>query len=603
MSPGGGSFRSIPESQVMRDLASFGPDLFGQTMKFSAQALLDSAECVVVSAPAPRHQEREGEESGGTPQASHFESINVDHIVWRSRTSRQIAFEEENWSSVSDSIDRAVRETQFIIGKWTETKTTADGVVENESYALRNCHKALRRRRMNFVTDQISIPLGTFWKTSLSLNEDSVRQDLIEDLQGLASFCRALCPRFVVADLHILEISDCTFTPFFIAPPALPCSCSTVLSIMVHSGILTEHEVSRCNVEQTSGIFELCSASQEHCVVNPPCYSGDTVSVYMKSSYSNPVTCLKDGGFIVFDSKMHYLKISTGSLSGSVATLLLRVCECGNSTFLGAPTGTDELKHVWEENILRYREDSFLSNGVRGEGNQLCPSNTPRLIHKLSTDPVDVIHSTDVPVSPPRLNFESCKGALHKGQHFFTMGSGTPVFLLAEIRNHRNGDQWEEVVGIGRIMQSSYNQDDESYVRVHRQQFNFPYVLVQIDTLRSNVANLPFPAVFRDSTGKSVHFMKDIVPLNDEMYPWDADRLQIHLFSTTKISAEDKAFSASLARPIPTSPTSGPSPAPASRNTETEPTSPVNTRPQRRMKPTLRYTPAQFKRKSRTSRR
>ena len=124
---------------------------------------------------------------------------------------------------------------------------------------------------------------------------------------------------------------------------------------MVQGGVLTEDEVSRCNVEQTYGIFELGSASREHCVVDPPCYSGDTVSVYMKSSNSDPVTCLKDGGFIVFDAKTHYLKLSTGSLSGSVATLLLRVCECGNSKFLGAPTGTEELKYVWEENILRYR--------------------------------------------------------------------------------------------------------------------------------------------------------------------------------------------------------------------------------------------------------
>ena len=179
----------------MGDLGSFGPDLFGQTMKFSAQALLDSADCVVVSGPAPRLQERQGEESGDAPQSSHFESINVDHIVWRSRASRQIAFEEENWGSVSDSIDRAVRENQFIIGKWTETKTTEDGDVESESYALQKCHQALRRRRMNFVIDQISIPLGTFWKTSLVLNEESVRQDLVEDLQGLASFLQSIVPK------------------------------------------------------------------------------------------------------------------------------------------------------------------------------------------------------------------------------------------------------------------------------------------------------------------------------------------------------------------------------------------------------------------------
>ena len=235
----------------------------------------------------------------------------------------------------------------------------------------------------------------------------------------------------------------------------------------------------------------------------------------------------------------------------------------------------------------------------------MCPSNTPHIVDKLPTDPLHVLHSTNVPVPLPKFNFESCKGALHKGQHFFTMRSETPVFLLAEIRNHRNGDHWEEVVGIGRIMQSSYIEEDARYVRVHGQQFDFPYVLVQIDTLRSNVANLPFPAVFQDSTGKSVDLMKDIVPLSDEMYPWDAERLQIHVFSTIKISAEDKAFSASLARPIIASPTSGPTPAPANRNTETEPASPINTntRPQRRLKPPLRYTPAQFKRKSRTSRR
>ena len=266
----------------------------------------------------------------------------------------------------------------------------------------------------------------------------------------------------------------------------------------------------------------------------------------------------KRWGFIVFNSKTHYLKLSTGSLSGSMATLLLRICECGNSKFLGIPCGTEEWKHIWGENILRYREDSFLSNGIQDEGNQFCPPNTPWLVEKLPADPLDVIHSTSLPAPLPKFNFETCKGALHKRQHFFTMGSGTPVFLLAEIRNHRNGDHWEEVVGIGRIMQSSYIGDNSRYVRVHGQQFDFPYVLVQFDTLRRNMANLPFPTVFRDSTGKSIDLMKDIVPLSDEMYRWDADRLQIHVFSTTKISTEDRAFSASLARPIPTSPTPGP---------------------------------------------
>ena len=420
----------------MRDLSLFGPDLFGQTMKFSAQALLDSSECVVVSGPAPRRQEGDGEESSRMPQSSYYEGINVDHMFWGSCTSRQVAYEEENWGSVSDSIDRAVRENQFIIGKWTETKTTEDGVVEKESHSLQNCHEALRRRRMCLLIDQISVPLGTLCRTSLSLNEESVRRDLTEDLQGLASFSRALCPRFVVADLDILELSQCTLTPFFIAPGRLPCSCSTVVSIWVRGGVLTEDEVTRSHVEQTYGIFELGSASREQYVVDPPCYSGNTVSVYMKSSHTDTVTCLRDEGFIVFDSKTHYLKLSTGSLSGSMATLLLRICECGNSKFLGTPCGTEEWKHIWDENILRYREDSFLSSGILDEGNQFCPPNTPRLVYQLPADPLDVIHSTTLWAPLPKFNFETCKGALQKGQHFFTMGSGTPVFLLAEIRNH-----------------------------------------------------------------------------------------------------------------------------------------------------------------------
>ena len=148
-------------------------------------------------------------------------------------------------------------------------------------------------------------------------------------------------------------------------------------------------------------------------------------------------------------------------------------------------------------------------------------------------------------------------------------------------------------------MQSSYIGDDSRYVHVHGQQFDFPYVLVQVDTLRSNMANLPFPTVFRDSTGKSVDLMKDIVPLSNEMYPWDADRLQIHVFSTTKISTEDRAFSASLARPIPTFPTPGPTPPTANTNTEIEQASFISTLPPRTRKSPLLYTPAKFIRKSR----
>lgn len=471
-------------------------------MKFSAQSFLESAECALVSGPAPRRQERDESVSvtgEGCPKSVYYEGINVNHITWRSRTSRQDAYEEENWGSVSDCVDRAVRENQFIIGKWTHTKTTDDAVVEETSHSLQRCHQALGRRRMDLLIDETSVPLGTFWSTSLSVNEESLRRDIRNDLQSLASFSRAFCPRFVVADLHILELSPSTLTPFFIAPTPLQCSCSTVVSILTTGGGLTNDEVTRSNVSQTYGIFELGSASREHCVVEPPCYSGETISVYMNSSTSDPVTCLRDGGFIVFDSKSHYLKRSTGSLSGSMAALLLRICDCGNSKFLGA--GTEELKILWEENILRYREHSFLSNGILGEGNPLCPSNTPRLCDKIPEEPLDVIDSRTPPAPLPRVEFDSCQGALHKGQNFFAMCSGTPVFLLAEIVNHRNGERWEEVVGIGRIMQSSYIHD-ERYVRVFGQQFDYPYVLVQIDTLRRSTENLPFPTVFRDSTGK-----------------------------------------------------------------------------------------------------
>ena len=55
--------------------------------------------------------------------------------------------------------------------------------------------------------------------------------------------------------------------------------------------------------EQTYGIFELGSASREHCVVDPPCYSGDTLSVYMFSSHTDPATCLRDGASLFLTQK------------------------------------------------------------------------------------------------------------------------------------------------------------------------------------------------------------------------------------------------------------------------------------------------------------
>lgn len=93
----------------------------------------------------------------------------------------------------------------------------------------------------------------------------------------------------------------------------------------------------------------------------------------------------------------------------------------------------------------------------------------------------------------------------------------------------------------------SYNENENNgYVRVHEQQFDMPFVLVQVKVLRRATGIVPFATVFRDSTGYKVQLMKDLVPSTDEIYPWDASLLQVQLFSTTEITRGDTLFSAML---------------------------------------------------------
>lgn len=509
-------------------------------MKFSRQAFLDSDDCHFIRDPVHRHEEREGHQRVDVNKFTFAEQINVEHISWRSSAGRNGRCGDEGWESVADSVQRTVRDFHFVVGKWTQKNTRDEVVVEEESLALRKVHRVLRDNRLQLVVDRITIPMGVFLHSKLLLNDDSVRSRIGESLEYLTSLARALCPRFVVADIHVLELSECTFTPFFAVPGQLHCSCSTVISVMTRGGILSEDQVTRWNVQQTFGFFELGSISREETVAEPPCYTGEAVSVFMKPSLSDPVTFVSDGGFTVFDSEKHFFKFGTGSLNGAVAVLLLRICDCGNSKLSSAPT--DDLKFVWEENILRYKQHAFLANGILGQGNTFCPQSVPRLCGSIPDTPELLAENTP---PRPKIKFECCEGRIHKGQNFFQKSVGTPVFLLAGVSNRLTGDHWEEVCGIGRIVETSYH-ENARYVRVHGQQFDLPFVLVQVDVLRRDAENVPFATVFHDSTGRKVELMKDVVPASGEIYPWDASLLQVQLFSTTEITDEDKAFSFTL---------------------------------------------------------